>query len=49
MYVRVKTKLNAGRKKAESGRCHIADEGKETRILPVSYNLVLIHRLIVMG
>ena len=43
---RARQETNAMRKKVESGRCHIADEGKDTGNLPVGYSLVVVHRSI---
>ena len=45
-----KTKLNAGRKKVESGRHHVATTGnRQARTLLVSQSHMAIHRLIEMG
>ena len=44
-----KTKLNAGRKEAESVRSHVAPWETDVKLYPVSHSLVAIHRLIEMG
>ena len=44
-----KTKLNAGRRKAESVRSHVALPETDARTLPVGHNLVVVHRLMEMG
>ena len=39
-----KTILNEGKKKAESGHCHVAAEVKDTRTVLEGHNFVVINR-----